>query len=165
MEFKITLSNLGQLNEGNNVSEDIIFPAESDKLTAAYNRVSYNGQNDVIITLDDASFNFGQYESLTLLNKIANLDSEKYEAFVILTNHMSVRESYNMVTESNLQIFRDVEDLGDVARHVLAEDVEFQNFPDYVKRNFDFDAFGEELDSGSSFYEDFKNQMLVEIFN
>lgn len=163
--FTIILSNLGQLNAGNNVSVEIEFPIEADELTAAYNQVSYNGNCDVITTDYDAPFEIGDYEQLTLLNDIANLDRDKYEGFLILANHMSIREAYNYVNHYNFHIFHGVEDLGDVARCVLEDDAEFRDCPDFVKRHFDFDAYGEELESGSEFYEDFKNKTLLEILN
>ncbi|MFL1677612.1 MULTISPECIES: antirestriction protein ArdA [Bacillales] len=45
MKFSITLANLGVYNEGALHAEIILFPAETEEIAAAYNRVSYSGMN------------------------------------------------------------------------------------------------------------------------
>jgi len=45
MKFSITLANLEVYNEGELHAESILFPAETEEIAAAYNRVSYSGMN------------------------------------------------------------------------------------------------------------------------
>ncbi|MFB5568653.1 antirestriction protein ArdA [Bacillus cereus] len=165
MEFKITLTNLGKLNDGIEVSEEIHFPATHEEIAAAYLKVSNNGANDTIITNYDAPFKIDQHEMLATLERIGNLQYDIYEGFLILSKHMSTKMACDMAEHYNFQIFRDVKSLGDVARQVLEHDVTFQHQDKRIKNHFDYDAYGVELDSMSEYYEDFENEMLLEIFN
>jgi hypothetical protein len=163
MKFSITLANLGVYNEGELHAESILFPAETKEVAAAYNRVSYSGMNDVIIISDNAPFEIHQYEQLAVLERIGNLDEDTYEAFLILANHMSLNLACEMARRNEFRIYREVKDVGDVAYQILQEDADFQELPDFVKRHFDYDGYGEELESESSFYEDFANEALLVI--
>lgn len=165
MRFSITIANLGEYNEGKLHAEGIVFPAKHEDIAEMYNRVSYNGNNDVIIINDNAKFPIDQHEMLVTLENIGNLNEELYEGFLILAKHMPIREAYRMVIEKNFQIFREVKDLSDVAYQVLLDDEKFKDCPEFVRRHFDYVGYGEELDSMSQFYEDFSNQTLLEIFN
>ncbi|QCY65008.1 hypothetical protein FHE73_30600 (plasmid) [Bacillus thuringiensis] len=71
----------------------------------------------------------------------------------------------SIIQRNEFRIYREVKDVGDVAYQILQEDAEFQGLPDYVKHNFDYSGYGEELESESSFYEDFKNEALLVIHN
>ncbi|WP_095021859.1 antirestriction protein ArdA [Bacillus thuringiensis] len=99
------------------------------------------------------------------MERIGNLDEETYEAFLILAKHMSLNLACGMARRNEFRIYREVKDVGDLAYQLLQEDAEFQKLPDFVKRHFDYDGYGEELESTSSFYEDFKNEVLLVIHN
>lgn len=71
----------------------------------------------------------------------------------------------SIIQRNEFRIYREVKDVGDVAYQILQEGAEFQGLPDYVKHNFDYGEYGEELEIESSFYEDFKNEALLVIHN
>lgn len=165
MEFKITLANLGKLNDGIHVAEEIVFPATNEEISTAYLKASNNGANDTIITNYTAPFKIDQHEMLATLERIGNLEYDIYEGFLILAKHMDIKMACDMAEHFNFQIFRDVKSLGDVARQTLEHDVVFQRQDMNIKRNYDYDAYGKELDEMSEYYDDFENGLLIEIFN
>jgi hypothetical protein len=162
--FTITLANLGLYNEGIYRTREIEFPATQEEINEAYNYVTFDGMNDYIILNDDADFNIYHFESLSTLNEIAELNDEQYEVFKIILKHDSIEHALSIAKSGDYRLFENVEDFGDVARVILEDDAEFQALPDYVKRHFDYDSYGDEIYSGGQWYEDFDNRKVVEVW-
>lgn len=161
-EFKITIANLGLLNEGEVREADIHFPC--DELEEIYNHVTFEGSNDYIITDYEADFPIGDFESLSMLQEISEMKEEQYEVFLTIAQHDGVEYAVNMVDKYEFRVWTGVKDWSDIAYQMMEDNFEFQNLPDVFKRHFDFEGYGEELESCSNGYWDTDRKIFVEVF-
>ena len=159
-QFEITLA--GMMDNYNTAT--ISFPATQEELNKAYNHVSQNGMRDYELVDYEADFRI-DFPDFKLLNEIAEMKEEDYNVFLTFHNGgCDLRDAFKYATCYEYQLWENVEDAGDIAYKVLEMDEEFQACPEFVKRNFDYDQYGEELESGGTYFWDTENKRAVQLF-
>lgn len=142
----------------------IIFPTTQKEINEAYNYVSNDGQRDYEMVDYEADFQI-DYPDMKLLNEIAELKQEEYEAFLTFRNGgCQLKEAFDYATLYDYRLFTNVKDAGDIAYQMLEDDTDFQSCPEFVVRHFDYDAYGEELESGGTFFWDVDNKRAIELY-
>lgn len=159
-QFEITLA--GMMDNYKTVT--INFPTTQEEINEAYNHVSDNGQRDYEMVDYEADFRI-DYPDMKLLNEISELKEDEYTVFLTFRNGgCQLKEAFEYATLYEFRLWEGVEDMGDVAHQMLEDDMVFQELPEFVKRHFDFDGYGEELESGSTIFWDKDNKRAVELY-
>ena len=162
--FTITLANLGELNEGKDVSIELEFPATNDEIILAYNMATNDGMNDYIITHHEADFEIGVFEKIETLGTISTFNPDEYKAFLTFCNTgESIENAIDYVEHYDFHVYDFVDDMGDVAYRFVEATGMLDDVPEAVKRHFDHDSYGEELLSCGDFYQDKENRRIVEL--
>jgi Antirestriction protein (ArdA) len=159
-QIEITLA--GMMDNYRTVT--INFPTSQEEINEAYNYVSNDGMRDYEMVDYEADFRI-DFPDTRLLNEIAEMKKEQYEVFLTFRNGgCQLKEAFEYATLYEYRLFEGVEDAGDIAHRILEDDMEFQDLPEYVKRHFDFDGYGEELESGGTYFWDTENKRAVQLY-
>ena len=152
------ITNLGKYNEGELVGEWITFPIDKEELQEVLKRIGINEEYEEYFFTDwenVASFNFGEYVSITGINEIAeklesfNEDEEIIEAIYEYCNDTD--EAVEILEANNYIIYYDCDDMEDVAIQYAEETGLLYNIPENIKRYFDFEALGRDMELESTF--------------
>lgn len=157
--IEITLQGLA-----NNKIARLTFPASEEEIKEAYNEVSNNGMNDVDMVDYEADFRVDHFDS-ELLQTVSEMNKDEYKAFLTFCNAGTyMQEAFDYVTKYNYHLYEGCEDMGDVAYHYGRATGLLDGCPEVVKRHFDWDGYGEEMESGGSWFQDRENKRFIELF-
>jgi Antirestriction protein (ArdA) len=156
--FSITVQNLF-----NGKTTSIDFPCDMAEATKQVLSINPNGANDLELVDYEADFTIDQI-NIPMFNEIAILTEAQYKAFLIFAESESLDEALSLVNGYEYIVYEGCESLGDVAYRFLENDGDFQELPDFVKRNFNYESYGEELLSGMSIYESKKHKAFITLF-
>lgn len=168
-EVKAWIGNLGKYNEGELVGEWVEFPIDEDEWEEALERIGIGQQVDP----DDPRYgvyeewfaadydselplyeNFGEYPNYEDLNELAEEvegidDDDVFGA--ILDNETSIRAAIATYKGGDWRDYPGCDDMSDVAMRICNDDLAFTEAAEFMQRHFDFEAYGEELDSCGTF--------------
>lgn len=159
MEVNAWIGNLGKYNEGELVGEWVSFPIDEDELEEVMERIGIDEHYEETFVADYDSelplFKmFGEYPNYDDLNELAEflescMEEDVFEA--IFYNEVDWRSAIATYESGNWIFWNGCKDMSDVARQIVNEDMAFLKAPEYMQRHFDYESYGEELDSCGTF--------------
>ncbi|MBQ9041440.1 MAG: antirestriction protein ArdA [Eggerthellaceae bacterium] len=166
---KAWVGNLGKYNEGDLVGEWVEFPIDDDDREDVLQRIGIGDPVDQ----DDPSFGiyeeyffpdydselplfeeFSEYASYEELNEIAEAveDVEDFDILIaIIGNETSLSAAIQTYKSGDWRDYPGCEDMSDVAMRCCEDDPAFTEAEDFMRRHFDFESYGQELESCGTF--------------
>lgn len=170
MEIKIYVANLGKYNEGILQGEWFTLPVEFEEIAE---KIGLNEQYEEYAIHDYEApdgLKINEYSSINELNEIAeemeNLSEydEEILGYILATGEKEFNEALEMVQNGgDFYIFRDCNNMSDVAYQWLEETGGLSEIPDHLQSYFDFEAYGRDLEIEGSFYQ-VKYDVYVQLF-
>ena len=176
------ITNLGKYNKGKLIGKWIEFPIDEDELNEALKEIGckYTDENGKERNIEyeeyfftdwnnDISFDFGEYESISDVNDIAER-VERLETYeqnvleVILEEHTSdVDEALRIVEGGNYTIWNDCINMADVAATMAEEYGYLNSVPECLQCYIDYEKWGRDLAIEGTFLEG--DGYFVEVLN
>lgn len=170
-EVKAWVGNLGKYNEGELVGEWVTFPIDEDDWDEVLRRIHIGEQvdpNDARYGIYEEIFfadydselplfkEYGEYPTLEQLNELAeeveDIDDEDILLAIYNEHSVTLSDAIAVYKSGDWRFYPHCDDMGDVAKQICADDPRFDNVAnDFLVRHFDYDSYGEELDSCGTF--------------
>lgn len=155
--LKINVTNLKKYNEGALVGEWVSLPCEG--LEEVLNKISNNGNDELFISdyeTDISNLKISEYDDILQLNEIAeeidNLSDDEVIALqAYLEQYNDIEQALEEVRQGNYTIYYDCDDMSDVAYQVVNESGLLDGVPETLKRYFDYEAYGRDMDIEGTF--------------
>lgn len=173
-EIKIYVANLAAYNDGVLKGNWFTLPTPMEeifrKVFAPY-ELDENGQphGDFAIHDYEAPFEIGEYESIDYLNEVAELfdtlSDEEVKMICALKDEgvlMDLREGQEAL--ENVIRYTQCKDMSDIAYQVIQERYGNQEEYAFFLRNFDYENYGQELDSTGT-YLFLENDVAIQYLN
>lgn len=172
-EIRIFLTNLAKYNEGELVGEWVDLPVYDD-FEEVFDRIGIGdpaeGKSEEWFITDYESdidgLEIGEYEDIRNLNEFAELienfnDTETEVLGAILADGIvgDLIEAVALVRDGSWHFYHGAKDMGDVAHQLIDEGM--YEVGDFERQYFDYDMFGDTLDSEGTFI--VTNSGIVEI--
>ena len=98
---------------------------------------------------------FGEYPRWEQLNELAEdlEDVDEKDVLLALMSDYAVdfSQAIEQYKSGDWILYEHCDDMGDVAKRICCDDPAFTEASDFMQRHFDFDSYGEELDSCGTF--------------
>lgn len=170
-EVRIYIADLEAYNSGNLCGEWVTLPVSDEELQAILDKYSNNGQTDYAIHDSDSPFTINEYDNPFKVNEWAQSleDINEDEAVIsaILSNFSGTEEALKVLESGEYAVYWDCDDMGDVAAEYIESTGLLSDVPEDVKRYFDYDAYGSDMESEGTFirFTTGKQRGYVEIYN
>lgn len=159
--FRIALTNLGKYNEGILAFKWLDLPATDEEIETAKEAIGIDDYYEEWFITDyenDYNVRVGEYEDLDCLNEMAEeleaLDKREAEIFACL-----IENGYNydqaMRHYSDCMVYDECFSMKDVAEQYIENSMMFNEIPEYLRYLcdfFDYESYGDYLESGGEFY-------------
>lgn len=154
--IKVAITNLAAYNEGDLIYKWLNLPATEDEIEEVYQAVKRSELDEEFFISDYETcivgLKIGEYESIEKLNELAEQFDELdeydrliFEAYANYTDFEEVLEKLNN-NELDGIVYYDCDNMTDVAYQVVEETGMLDDASGYLKRYFDFEAYGRDLD-------------------
>ncbi len=112
---------------------------------------------DEYIIVDCDDFTFDKLENLYGINEFIQLVEDEDVSYscaqAILDWTQDIQEAISIIRKNDYCLYKGMYDMGDVAYEYLEETGLISELPDLLKRYFDYDAYGRDMDMSGSFIE------------
>ena len=165
------ITNLGKYNEGYLIGKWIDFPIDKEELKEVLEEIGINEEYEEYFFTDfeDNIFNFGEYSSISEINKTV----EKYEELCEDNDEEIVNALFDEYSDledvenalDNMMVYWDVNDMSDVAEQYIEETCLLENIPSNIANYFDYEKFGRDMEyDGNWIWFGKNNQNVVCVF-
>lgn len=170
--IRVFVENLRVLNEGRMQGGWITLPNED--LDAAIEDSIGNREDDYIFTdyECDIGLNVLDYDVrelndlLMFIDETDHLDLEESRDRAILKlliEELSTLDDVEIsISDGNFIVFH-AKDMGEVAQSYIENTTNWSEFPETIRKHFNYDSYGEELYSTGTFLQDKKNNIILEV--
>lgn len=166
--LKIFISNLKEYNNGKIIGEWVSLPCEG--LEEVLHKISNNGNDELFISdyeTDISNLKISEYDDILQLNEIAeeidNLSDDEVIALqAYLEQYNDIEQALEEVRQGNYTIYYDCDDMSDVAYQVVNESGLLDGVPETIKRYFDYEAYGRDIDIEGTFIQVDNN--IIELY-
>lgn len=170
--IKVAITNLAAYNDGCLIYKWLELPATQEEIENAYNAVKRSTRDEEFFITDYETcingLEIGEYESIEKLNELAEKFNELdehdrliFEAYANYTDFEDVLEKLNN-NELDGIVYYDCDNMTDVAYQVVEETGMLDDASGYLKRYFDFEAYGRDLELKGAFVK--LNDCIVQIY-
>lgn len=167
--IKVFITDLAAYNEGNLVGKWVELPMEEEELETVIQEILQEGHcgevlcyhEEWFITDYEAPFRVGEYEDIYRLNEWAerledcreDCRQEDYEDVIqaIFDYAGSIEEGFGILEDGRYRVFYDCKGMPDVAWEVVNEQGLLNNVPENIARYFDYEAYGQYLETCATF--------------
>lgn len=157
IEIKIYVANLGKYNEGELVGEWFTLPADIEEIEEA---IGINEEYEEMAIHDyEAPFKIHEYDNINDLNGIAEeIDSlESYQLddleIILESGRFGIEEALEKLHSGDYRIYRNCDNMGDVAEQWLDETGGLHGVPDHLRNYIDFQSYGEDMETNGDFHQ------------
>lgn len=166
--LKIYVTNLSKYNEGALVGEWVNLLCEG--LEEVLDKISNNGKDELFISdyeTDISNLKISEYDDILQLNEIAeeidNLSDDEVIALqAYLEQYNDIEQALEEVRQGNYRIYYDCDNMEDVAYQVVNDCGLLDGVPEEVKRYFDYEAYGRDIDIERTFIQVDNN--IIELY-
>ena len=165
------ITNLGKYNEGYLIGKWIDFPIDKEELKEVLEEIGINEEYEEYFFTDfeDNIFNFGEYSSISEINKTV----EKYEelcenndeeiVYALFDEYSDLEDVENAL--DNMMVYWNVNDMSDVAEQYVEETCMLENLPSNIANYFDYEKFGRDMEyDGNWIWFGKNNQNVICVF-
>lgn len=161
--IKVFITDLAAYNEGNLVGKWVELPKDEDELEEIIREILNEGHCGEVLCYHEewfiadyeAPFRVGEYEDIYRLNEWAErLEDCREEDDVIRAIFDcagSVEEGFDILEDGRYRVYEDCNNMADVAWEVVSESGMLGGIPDEVARYFDYEAYGQYLETCATF--------------
>ena len=171
--MNLYVMNLGKYTEGKIVGDWITLPTSEEQLQTFLTEVVQLNERYEEYLISDVEkkmtgIEIPEHASLVELNKFLQQvetlsEDEKIVLEVLMDNDCYYSEHWmnalEKVKEGNWRLFMNCPEMSDVAKEVFLENVT-DSIPDFVLRHFDYESYGEELETSNTYYGSGDNYVL-----
>ena len=167
--LNINVTNLKKYNEGALVGEWVNLLCEG--LEEVLDKISNNGKDELFISdyeTDISGLKVAEYKDILQLNEIAeeidNFDDEEVIIFQAYLEQYTndLQQALDAVRQGNYRIYYDCDNMEDVAYQVVNDCGLLDGVPEEVKRYFDYEAYGRDIDIERTFIQVDNN--IIELY-
>lgn len=174
MKISGFVTNLGKYNEGEPIGEWITFPIDEEEWAEVLERIGVSDKPDencryyeeyfftdwdcdtAISCVNDLGL--GEYVSVEYVNEIAEQideldDIEQTVLEAMLDNGFDFDESMKIISVGDYNWYDDCNSMEDVAYQIVEESGMLDGVSDVMKRYFDYEAYGRDLEIEGTFLE------------
>ena len=167
--LKIFISNLKEYNNGKIIGEWVSLPCEG--LEEVLNKISNNGNDELFISdyeTDISNLKISEYDDILQLNEIAEeIDNLSDDEVIALQAYLKqytngLQQALDAVRQGNYRIYYDCDNMEDVAYQVVNDCGLLDGVTEEVKRYFDYEAYGRDIDIERTFIQVDNN--IIELY-
>lgn len=148
-QVKIYVANLEEYNNGNLVGDWFTLPCDTQEIMEKIGSPEEYAIHDY-----EAPFEISEYDSIDKLNEIAeklNSINETNEVIEAIVDHYGLEEALEILEGSEYIMYHNCKDMTDVAHEIIEMHCYLDNENEFVKRYFDYEAFGRDLEFEGNF--------------
>lgn len=161
--IKVFITDLAAYNEGNLVGKWVELPKDEDELEEIIREILNEGHcgevlcyhEEWFITDYEAPFIVGEYEDIYRLNewaeRLEDCSEEDDVIRAVFDCAGSVEEGFDILEDGRYRVYEDCKNMADVAWEVVSESGMLGGIPDEVARYFDYEAYGQYLETCATF--------------
>nr|WP_321267744.1 antirestriction protein ArdA [uncultured Sulfurimonas sp.] len=165
--MRVYITDLEAYNNGHLVGEWYQLPMNEDLLADSIENILQSGRDvcedihfheEYFITDYECDYmDIGEYDNLSKLNEIAeaieSIDEDGVKAINFLIENHFVKDIFEAIEsyEDNVRIYED-STMEDIAYDLIEECYSFENIPDIIANNIDYEKIGRDLEIEGSYY-------------
>lgn len=166
MEIRVYVANLAKYNEGKLVGEWLTLPVDPDELREQIAKI-LGADEEYAIHDYEAPFEIHEYQDIYKLNEtlqeLADITEDEAVINLIFANLM-FDEAMTTLRDGEYRVWNGCKSMEDVAYDSIEESGLLSGVPEELKRYFDYKAYGRDMDIQGSFFIDWTNEVVVEVW-
>lgn len=155
----VFITNLGKYNEGELVGMWLNLPATAAEIAEAKKSIGLNDRYEEYFITDyesEKGVEVGEYSNIEALNeqaeKMAELDGYQLEILTALLDNYDFDEAMEILESGDYCYYGGCDTMEDVARMEMEESGSIYSIPEHLREYFDYEAYGNNLDTSGEFY-------------